>query len=84
MPGRNSERTLNVSPDDGIQLAAGSGQLIQTHCVPIDIETITLSNWRPECPEVTCLKESKQLRTLHQEHLVYQVCLLRLVTNHGI
>ena len=32
---------LNVSPDDGIQLAAGSGQLIQTHCVSTDIETIT-------------------------------------------
>ena len=32
---------LNVSPDDGIQLAAGSGQLIQTHCVSTLIDTIT-------------------------------------------
>ena len=32
---------LNVSPDDGIQLAAGSGQLIQSHCVSTGIDTIT-------------------------------------------
>ena len=32
---------LNVSPDDGIQLAGGSGPLIQTHCVSTGIDTIT-------------------------------------------